>query len=394
MTSFIIVGDPHCGKALHLGKNGLGSTLNTRVADQFNLLDHILDRAIENNIENIIFTGDVFEEPKPHPSLITMFIGWLKKCEVDNINVHLILGNHDLIRSGNIFSSSLDIIAEVELQNVNVYKNINTILLGSTAITLMPFRDRKSFSVNSNAEAISLLRESLVYELASIPATYKKVIVGHLAIEGSIPVGDEIDDISNELFCPLDMFEGYDYVWMGHVHKPQIMKKSKPYIAHIGSMDISNFSESDEKKIIIFFDCNSLTNDFTSQVLPTRTLKKINIAIPKDVEDTTQYALQQIKNLALNKAIVKVEISLSAPEMQSVNKSIIEKQLMDLGSFSISSIIESKKVNVIKKDNNSLDTKMDVISAIKIFAETQEHKELFTETAINIYKKYKAEEKV
>lgn len=230
MSQAIILGDVHLGKSMAIGKVGLGSALNSRIADQLNLLDWTLDQAIEHNADHIIITGDIFEEPKPSPLLITLFIAWLKKCQAHEVYVHIIMGNHDILRSGNVYTSPLDIISEVELENVNIYKNINSICIDSTAFTFLPFRDRKSFNVNSNTQAIKLLQESLVYELAGIPATYKKILVGHLAIEGSIPVGDEIDDLTNELFCPVNMFTGYDYVWMGHVHKPQVMSKT-PYIA-------------------------------------------------------------------------------------------------------------------------------------------------------------------
>ncbi|MDR9826287.1 hypothetical protein RCJ22_11765, partial [Vibrio sp. FNV 38] len=135
------------------------------------------------------------------------------------------------------------------------------------------------------------------YELASIPLTYKKILVGHLAIEGSIPVGDEIDDMANELFCPLDMFNGYDYVWMGHVHKPQVMKKTNPRIEHVGSMDLSNFGETDQKKYIVIVDCFSHDKDFEIEYLPTRPLKKLTVTVPKDTEDTTAYVLDELKKL-------------------------------------------------------------------------------------------------
>jgi DNA repair exonuclease SbcCD nuclease subunit len=399
MKKSIILGDVHLGKGLSIGKTGIGSLLNSRVTDQLNLLDWTLDQAIERGVDDIIITGDVFEDPKPHPSLIALFIAWLNKCQAYHINVHIIMGNHDMLRSGGVFTSSLDIISEIDLDNVSVYKHINTIIIGTTAFTLMPFRDRKSFSVSSNADALSILRDSLVYELASIPVTYKKILVGHLAIEGSIPVGDEIDDISNELFCPKDMFQGYEYVWMGHVHKPQVMSKSNPYIAHVGSMDISNFGETDHKKHIVIVNCDSSNFDFEMECLPTRSLRKVTITIPKDVEDSTAYALKEIKkeNLDFNKSIVKVEVSLADPELKSVNKSVLEKFLLEQGAFNVTNISESKKVALVKRDtNNTIDTKMDVSAAIKTYAHTYVDapmRDSFTELALDIYKTYKVESK-
>jgi len=398
MSNVIILGDVHLGKNLSQGKVGIGSNLNSRIADQLNLLDWTLDQAVESSAEHIIVTGDIFEDPRPHPSLITMFISWLKRCQAHDVHVHLILGNHDMLRSGFVYSSPLDIISESEMAGIHVYKSIDTIVIGTTAFTFVPFRDRKSFGTSSNQAALDLLQDSLIYEQAAMPKTYKKVLVGHLAIEGSIPVGDEIDDIANELFCPMKMFQGYDYVWMGHVHKPQVMNKSNPHVAHIGSMDISNFGETDQKKYIILLDVDS-DKEFTIQYLPTRALKKVTISVPKDTKDTTAYVLSQIKSLEeeWGKSIVKVDIALESSDLKSVDKSKIEKYLTSQGAFNISGISESKKVILIKKDtSNTLNTKMDVPVAINKYGETYippAQKDEFINLAMEIYQVFKSEVK-
>jgi exonuclease SbcD len=401
MPHAIILGDPHIGKSLNIGKIGVGATLNSRVVDQLHLLDWTLDQAVERGVDDIIITGDVFEDPRPHSELITLFLAWLKKCQAYHVHVHIIRGNHDILRSGFVYRSPLDIITEAELENVSVYKDIDTVVIGTSAFTFVPFRDRKSFSVNSNAEALSILRDSLTYELAAIPVTYKKILVGHLAIEGSIPVGDEIDDLTNELFCPVDMFHGYDYVWMGHVHKPQIMQH-KPFIAHIGSMDISNFGETDHHKHIVTVNCNAVGKEpvYSLEQLPTRPLKKMTVSVPKDTADPTAYVLDALKEYKsskenFDKAIVKVEVSLEAPELKSINKSVIEKYLTAQGAFNITSISESKKIALIKKNPaNTIDTTMDVALAIKTYSETyvdKDKRSAFIELSMDIYKSYKEE---
>jgi DNA repair exonuclease SbcCD nuclease subunit len=399
MSSVVILGDPHVGKNVSQGKAGIGSNLNSRVVDQLNLLDWTLDQAVEAHADNIIITGDVFEDPKPHPSLITLFIGWLKKCQLHNIHVHIIMGNHDVIRCGSVNMSSLDIITEMDLDLVTVYKNITTIFINTSAFTLIPYRDRKFYGTMSNSEALATLRESLVYELASIPLTYQKFVVGHLALEGSIPVGDEIDDVTNELFCPLDMFEGYDCVWMGHVHKPQVMKKV-PFLSHIGSMDISNFGETNQKKYIVVLDAEKTTPTpiWNNLTLPTRTLKNISVVVPSDVEDSTKYVLDELEKIEdLDKATVKVEVSLSSPDLKPIVKSDVEKYLVSHGVFNVTSISQSKKAIVAKKTaNNVMSTKMDVPVAINTYAELhvpEEHRADFITLSLEIYNQHKIEAK-
>ena len=96
-----------------------------------------------------------------------------------------------------------------------------------------------------------------------------------------------------------------------------------------------------------------------------------------------------------DKATVKIEVSL-APELQSINKSVIEKVLLNKGAFNVSNISETKKSAPIKNISNKLNTKMDVSSAIKKYAETYIDNKIrssFIELAMNIYKLYKLEAK-
>jgi DNA repair exonuclease SbcCD nuclease subunit len=160
-------------------------------------------------------------------------------------------------------------------------------------------------------------------------------------------------------------------------------------------MDISNFGETDQTKYIVIF--NSDTQEWFVKSLPTRTLKKITISIPKGTEDSTGYVinqLNQINNWA--DATVKLEISLTDVSVSSVNKSVIEKILLDKGIFNIASFSEAKKISLVKKnENTAINTKMDVPAAINTFSETLDPslRTGFIELAMDIYKQFKAEAK-
>jgi hypothetical protein len=141
------------------------------------------------------------------------------------------------------------------------------------------------------------------------------------------------------------------------------------------------------------------SHDYRIEYLPTRQLVKINITVPKDTADPTEYVLNKISEskATLDKSIVKVEISLAVPELKSVKKSSIEKMLLDAGAFNVTGISESKKIVLIKKDGaNNIDTKMDVVSAINTYASKYVEESLkaeFIELAIKIHDVYKTEAK-
>lgn len=370
MSVAVILGDVHLGKGLTIGKPGIGSALNSRVVDQLNILEWTLTQAIESMASVIIITGDIFEDSnKPHPTLIALFMSWLVKCTKNNIDVHIVAGNHDILRSGQFYMSALDVISAADIDGVHIYTRISTLHIQGASFTLVPYRDRRSFNTDSNIEALKLLQEKFPYEISEIDRANAKIVIGHLAIEGSIFVGDEVDDMSNELFCPVDFFNGYDYVWMGHVHKPQVMSKH-PFVAHIGSMDISDFTESDHKKIIIIFDPEA-KSPYKYLEIPTRPLNQISISVPDDIIDTTSYVIGEIKQ-NLSKAMIRLNITFNNPDLANVDRTKVETHLNGLGAFHICRINEEKRISSIKKNTaiENMDNTVNEITAIKMFADS------------------------
>lgn len=373
MSVTLIVGDVHLGKGLSMGRPGIGSSLNGRVADQFRLLDWIFEQAIEHQAGTIIFTGDICEEVKPDYILMVHFIQWLKKCEAYNIEIHIIAGNHDIKRSGNYYTSALDVIQSAEVPNTTIYKQIDTIYNGTVGFTLLPFRDRRSLNTESGVIALGKVADLISYELEDIPSTYDKVLIGHMALEGSIIVGDEFDDAANELMCPMEMFKGYDYVWMGHVHKPQIRSKT-PYIAHIGSLDLSDFGEVDHQKIIVLYD-SKCPDKFREIEVPSRALRlfKIEITGQEDATISILNALEKAdKKATLKDSVVRIDVQLQGLDAINANRDkIIDAVYNIYGAHYLCSFTESRATIVVPQEKRkNLDTSIQPREAIKKWADS------------------------
>lgn len=397
MNKTLLVGDLHLGKGTSIGKPGIGTVLNSRISDQVKLLDWIIDTAIDNCVDTIIFTGDICEDVKPDYVLVNIFFQFLKKCEVHNIDIHIIMGNHDLRRTGSHYVSFLDLITTAELSNVSIHKQITTLHKHGVSFTLLPFRDKRSFNCSSNSEALNFLSEKFIYEIAEIPPGWDKVLVGHLALEGSLFVGDEIDDYANELICPLDMFSEYDYVWMGHVHRPQVLAK-KPYLAHIGSLDLSDFGETDHKKILVLFDPDNPVK-FTEIDVPTRPLRKVIIQVPSKFE-TTEYVLEQLQVInevkPFQNAIVRVEVKITGLESKNLDREAVEKLIYDSGAHYICNISESRNVSVVPLNKQAnVDNTIKPKVAVKLYAdrldfESEEDRDKYIELSNKVIDKFNA----
>jgi exonuclease SbcD len=219
---------------------------------------------------------------------------------------------------------------------------------------------------NTIDEAIEKVNTWLTFERAEIIGT--KVLIGHLAIEKSFWT-DEIDDISNELMMPLSSFEGYDYVWMGHVHKPQVFSKN-PYVAHIGSMDLTDFGQTEHKKVAILFE----KNGFEEIVLPTRPLRRIRLDIPKD-ENPTKFILNEIDKGDFKNSLVKLEIKLINPDASEINRDEIINRLNKLGAYHICNFSETRSMRIITNEKNEKWQAIEPKAAVKLYADSLEIQE-------------------
>lgn len=377
MNRTLVVGDVHLGKGLSIGKTAVGNIFNSRIIDQLTILNWILDQALQLQVNRLIFTGDIFEESKPYPSLINLFVGWLKECESHNIEVHIVIGNHDIQRSGSVITSSLDIINIIELHNISIYKSIHSIDTPGISFTFLPFRDRRMLEAGSPKEAIEKLAAKLPYETAAAPHENLKVLIGHLALEGSIPIGDEFDDLLNELLCPLSMFQDYDYTIMGHIHRPHIISEN-PHMSHIGSMDLSDFGEADHVKNLVLLDPDAEI-PYQTIPIPSRPLRRIRISVPQE-EIAADFITQQIetvnKKTPLTNAIVKIEVKIQNPEAPRLDKEAIEKYVYGLGAYYISNFSESRNLGVIPADKKQeVDNTIRPGQAIKLWSELKIEKE-------------------
>lgn len=370
----LIIGDCHIGKGLSIGINHSSSSVNSRIIDQFSILDWILTEGVSRSVNRFVFTGDIFEELKPDHNMVVMFISWLKEVSSNGIEIHIVAGNHDLKRVGNKYSSVLDIIDHADIDGCYIHNSIHTLNTDGADFTFVPFRDRRSLQSQNCEDAMNKLFNLLSYECIH-GGLNKKIMIGHLAIEKSFYT-DEFDDVSNELMIPVSYFDGWDYVWMGHVHSPQIMNKSKPLVEHVGSMDLSDFGETKHVKNLILYD--ALSDRIERVEVPSRPLRRLKVEIDKG-NDPTDYLINEIfmmdEDYPFKDSIVKIEAKILDPESSSIDRDKVLAVLNELNISHVCSFSESKNITVVPANKMHIqDNAIKPKEAVKLIAEIIEHK--------------------
>lgn len=96
---FLIISDLHLGKAAHFRKHGLAVPPAVGIAN-FKALDHLLKLT---QPKEVIILGDLFHSK--HNAEWEMFVKW--RCQNSDVKFHLVMGNHDILKSEQYASCNL-----------------------------------------------------------------------------------------------------------------------------------------------------------------------------------------------------------------------------------------------------------------------------------------------
>lgn len=238
---------------LHLGKSILEQSL---IEDQRYILKQIVDIVLNKEVDLVLIAGDVYDKGIPNIEAIHLFNEFLTKLYQLSIKVFVISGNHDSkdrLSFGNELFALNDIFIET------IYKgSIKCVTLsdeyGDFNVYMVPFvkpadvrRYHPEYDINSYQEALECVLEN-----TSIDFSKRNIIMIHqfVTASGVELVRSESESISLGGIDNIDvsLFDGFDYVAMGHIHGAQ--KLLKDTIRYAGSPLKYSFSEIYQKKSV------------------------------------------------------------------------------------------------------------------------------------------------
>lgn len=253
-------------KILHTSDLHIGKYIGTYdlKEDTEYVLNQVVDTAIRESVEVVLISGDVFDRPNPSEEAIKMYVSFLKALLDKNIKVIAISGNHD---SGIRLSAYKDILGKGYFVEGEFNSPMRKVSLndeyGPVNFYMLPFFT--PFIVKSNLKLEKGLEN---YDLAideiikreNIDTSQRNIILAHQFVAGFKFGGSEEDfsysngdekNVAGVGIISLDKFQNFDYVALGHIHKPQ--KISRETIRYSGSLLKYKTSEIDgpDKSVVI-----------------------------------------------------------------------------------------------------------------------------------------------
>lgn len=232
---------------LHIGKSVHDFPM---LEDQRAVLTQITEILRREKIDVMLLAGDIYDRTVPSAQAVTLLDEFLTKVSRMKIPVIAISGNHDsperleflngVLEKQGIFISGIykDVLKKVTLEDS----------YGKVTFICLPYFRSGELGLKSSQE----VAEKLLAE-AEIDTTQRNVLLTHYFVtdhgrapelsdsETALQVGG-IDNVEAEVF------EDYDYVALGHIHRPQQIGDRMMYYA--GSPLKYSFSEANQEKSV------------------------------------------------------------------------------------------------------------------------------------------------
>lgn len=238
---------------LHLGKSILEQSL---IEDQEYILNKIMEKIKENNVDIVLIAGDVYDKGVPNVDAVKLFNVFLGNLYNLGIKVFVISGNHDS-KDRLAFGNELFVQANVYIE-VFFRGNLRKVQLkdqyGKLNIYMLPFvkpADIRPYFSNYNIDSYNDAIRCIINSI-KLNKKERNIIMLHQFVtsDGNNLVRCESESISLGGIDNVDisLFDDFDYVAMGHIHSAQ--KLIRDTARYSGSPLKYSFSEVNHKKSV------------------------------------------------------------------------------------------------------------------------------------------------
>src|SRR5215472_13830303 len=116
--------DTHIGME-NYGRINSETGLNQRLHDFLNSLDQAIDGALAENVDVVVFAGDIYKTRDPTPTHQREFAKRIHKLSAAGVHTVLVAGNHNVPLSAGR-ASSVDIFRALEIEHVTVARTLSS----------------------------------------------------------------------------------------------------------------------------------------------------------------------------------------------------------------------------------------------------------------------------
>lgn len=245
-------------KFFHLSDLHLGKRANefSMLEDQWDILQKIVVFAKEHKPDAVIIAGDVYDKSMPiveAVQLLDRFLVWLNEL---GIAVFIVSGNHD---NAERVAFGAELLKNSSVHIVQSYNGkIAPITLsdgyGDISIWMLPYLKpslvRRHFpdrDIITYSDAISAALSN-----ANLDTSARNILIAHQFVTGAVTSESEEISVGGSENVDGSVFDGFDYVALGHIHRPQQIGRET--LRYSGTPLKYSFSEASHTKSVTVVD--------------------------------------------------------------------------------------------------------------------------------------------
>ena len=324
---------------LHLGVETYGHTdpttgLSTRLLDFLASLDKVVDFAIENEVDLVIFCGDAYKTREPTQTQQREFAKRINRLSSNDIPIFLLVGNHDLPNAIGR-ATSTEIFDTLSVKNVYVSNRPEIYQIptrsGTVQVASLPWLRRSALLSREDTKNLGFeqMRERLQQALtgaielhvSKLDPKLPTVLAAHVWVAGSQTGTEKQMTIGQEHVLLLSNVANpaFDYIALGHIHKHQVLSEHPP-VVYAGSLSRLDFTDEADEKGFYLVEIEPEKAGGQRQVsfnfhpLEGRRFLAIEVALEEQDSDPTATVLQAIakQGKKIKEVIVRLNVTVPA----------------------------------------------------------------------------------
>ena len=236
----------------HLGRTFHGHSL---LPDQEQVLDALVDLAVEHAVDVVLISGDLYDRAVPAPEAVQCATRVLGRIRAAGISIVAISGNHD---SAPRLGAFTDFLAVGGLHLRTALSGVGDPVLlsdaaGPVAFYPIPYIEpdlaRGVWGLSGPASHQAVLGAAVQQARADLrtrPPGTRSVVLAHAFVVGAAVGGSERSiAVGGVESVTAEVFDGFDYVALGHLHSSQTVNDR---VRYSGSPLPYSFAEAGQPK--------------------------------------------------------------------------------------------------------------------------------------------------
>jgi exonuclease SbcD len=236
--------------------------------DYLQSLDMIVDAAIDENVDLVIFAGDAYKDRNPAPTYQREWGKRIMRLSRAGIRTLLLVGNHDLSpalgRAHALTEFSTLQVPHIRTLDRPMFLGPDELWDLPLQVIALPWISRSGMvaHLDIHGRDRKQIYEALEKRLTDLVENWIKkadpelpiVLTAHASVQGASYGGERTVMLGGDLVLSGSLVKNpkLDYVALGHIHKPQNLNEDgHPPVVYPGSIERVDFGESGDDKYFV-----------------------------------------------------------------------------------------------------------------------------------------------